>query len=197
MISFFFAAIIYLIVHFTLGEKIYTYLNIINMFTIEQTEIKYPSVKFDSVSKRLKDYPLWGTEFGKLNISRVNINLSIYQGDSLDILKYGIGHFSGSLFPGEGGSIILAGHNNWGFLYHLPEVKIDDEIIIDTTYGHFTYKVIDTKIIKAKEKEEEVFPYYEDQELLMIYTCYPVNTVGHKKHRFVVYAKKVGETYEK
>ena len=197
VISFFFTSIIYLIIHFTLSDKIYTYLNIINMVTIEQTNITYPSVKFDSISKRLKDYPLWGTEFGTLNISSVNIRLPIYQGDSLDILKYGVGHFTGSLFPGEGGSIILAGHNNKGFLYHLPEVKIDDEIIIDTIYGHFTYKVVNTKIIKAKDNEEEDFPYTDEKELLMIYTCYPVNTISNKKHRFVVYAEKVGETYEK
>ena len=197
VISFFFTSIIYLIIHFTLSDKIYTYLNIINMFTIKQADITYPSVSFDSVAKKIIDYPLWNTEFGTLNISSVDISLPIYQGDSLDILKYGIGHFTGSFFPGEGGSIILAGHNNRGYLYHLPEVKLDDEIIINTTYGKFTYKVIDTKIIKAKENEEEVFPYYEDKELLMIYTCYPVNTIGHKKHRFVVYALKVGETYEK
>lgn len=195
VISFFFASIICLTIYFTFRDQIYTYLNIINMITIEQSDITYPSVTYDTLSKRLKDYPLWNTEFGTLNILSVNIKLPIYQGDSLDILKYGIGHFTGSLFPGEGGSIILAGHNTRSFLYHLPEVKIGDEIKIDTTYGHFTYKIVNTKVIDAKDND--AFPYHEDKELLMIYTCFPVNTIGHKTHRFVVYAEKIGETYEK
>lgn len=195
VISFFFISIFILLVNFLFMEKINTYLNIINMVSIEEKEIKYPEVRFDSVSKKLINYPLWGTEFGTIEIPSVNIKQPIYQGDTLDILKYGVGHYSGSMFFGEGGSIILAGHNNKGFLYHLPEVKIDDTIEVKTTYGTFTYKIYDTKIIH--HSNNDAFPYYKDQEVLMIYTCYPVNTIGHKKNRFVVYAKKVGETYEK
>ncbi|MBQ8892246.1 MAG: sortase [Bacilli bacterium] len=195
VISFFFVSIIYLIIHVAYSDIIYNALNIINMVTIEQKDITYPSVTFDDVTKRLIDYPLWNTEFGTISISSVNINLPVYQGDSLDILKYGIGHFSGSLFPGEGGSIIFAGHNTKSFLYHLPEVKIGDQIIVTTTYGKFTYKIYETKVIDATDND--AFPFYKDREVLMIYTCFPVNTIGHKTHRFVVYAEKIGEVYEK
>lgn len=195
VISFFFTAFIYLIIHLLFSEQIYTYLNIINMITIEQVDVTYPSVSFDKVTKKLNDYPLWGNEFGTIEIKSIDLKMPIYQGDTLDILKYGIGHFSGSFFPGEGGSIIFAGHNNKGFLYHLPEVKINDEIIVKTTYGTFTYKVFDEKIIKAKDND--AFTFTKEKEILMIYTCYPVNTVGHKTKRFLVYAEKVGETYEK
>ena len=195
VVSFFFTSIIYLIIHFICFDEIYKYLNLINMISIEQKDIEYPSVTYDSISKRLKDYPLWSTEFGTLVIPSVNINLPIYQGDSLDILKYGIGHYSASLFPGEGGSIIFAGHNNIGFLYSLPEVKIDDLIEVKTTYGKFTYKIYETKIIN--EKDNDAFPFYQDKEVLMVYTCYPVNTLGHKTKRFLVYAIKVGESFEK
>ena len=195
VISFFIVSIIVIIVHLFYLEKITTYLNIINMISIEEKEVEYQKVKFDAVSKRLKDYPLWGSEFGTIEIPSVNIKMPIYQGDTLDILKYGIGHFSGSFFPGEGGTIILAGHNNQGFLYHLPEVKIGDNIVITATYGTFTYQVESTKIIDAKDND--AFPFYKEQEVLMIYTCYPVNTIGHKTHRFLVYATKIGEVYEK
>ena len=195
VISFFFISVIILIIHFLFMDKIGTYINIINMVSIKQEDIKYPDVKFDNVSKRLIDYPLWGNQFATLEIESVNIKQPIYQGDTLDILKYGIGHYSGSLFPGEGGSIILAGHNTRAFLYHLPEVKKDDLIHIKATYGSFTYKVYDTKVIF--HSDNDAFPFYTDKEVLMIYTCYPVNTIGHKTNRFVVYAEKVGETYEK
>ena len=195
VISFFFVSIIILIVHFNFSDKINNYVNIVNMISIEEKEITYPEVKFDNVSKKLKDYPLWGKEFAKLEISSIDVNLPVYQGDTLDIMKYGIGHYSGSFFPGEGGSIILAGHNDRGFLYHLPEIKIGDKIVIKAVYGTFTYEVEKTKIIDAKDND--AFPFYNDKEILMLYTCYPVNTIGHKTQRFLVYAKKVGESYEK
>ena len=195
VIPFLFTALIYLIIHIAYSDTIYNYINIINMISISQEDITYPSVSFDNVSKRLVDYPLWNTEFATLEIPSINVNLPIYQGDSLDILKYAIGHFSGSFFPGEGGSIILAGHNTRQFLYHLPEVVIGDEINITTTYGKFKYKVYNTKVIDAKDND--AFPFYDNKEVLMIYTCYPVNTIGHKTHRFVVYAEKIGEEYEK
>ena len=196
VISFFFVSIIILTIHFFFIDKINTCLNIINMISIDQKDtIINSEVKFDTLSKRLKDYPLWGSEFGTITISSVDINLPIYQGDTLDIIKYGIGHFSGSLFPGEGGTIILAGHNTRQFLYHLPDVKIDDEIVVKTTYGTFSYKIYETKIIDAKDND--AFPFYKDKEVLMIYTCYPVNTIGHKTKRFLVYANKVGSEYEK
>ena len=165
------------------------------MISIEQKEVEYQEVKFDSISKRLIDYPLWGSEFAVLAIPNVDIKQKVYQGDTLDILKYGVGHFSGSLFFGEGGSIILAGHNNIGYLYNLPKVKKDDLIYVDAKYGKFTYKVFDTKIIDHSDNLS--FTFYNDREVLMIYTCYPVNTIGHKTKRFLVYAEKVGETYEK
>ena len=195
VISFFFISVIIVLINIFYLEKINTFLNIVNMISIEEKDVVYSEVKFDSVSKRLKDYPLWGTEFGTISIPSVNINLPIYQGDTLDIIKYGIGHFSGSLFPGEGGTIIFAGHNTRQFLYHLPEVKKGDEITVKTTYGTFNYQVYETRVIDAKDND--AFPFYKDKEVLMIYTCYPVNTIGHKTKRFLVYANKVSSEYEK
>ncbi len=194
VISFFLTSIIYLIIHLLFSEQINMYLNIINMITIEQSDIVYSDVSFDNVTKRLKDYPLWGVEFATLEIPSIDLKLPVYQGDSLDILKYGVGHFSGSFFPGEGGSIIFAAHNNRGFFYHLPDVKIGDNIIVKTTYGTYTYKLKETKVIKAKDND--AFPFYTDKEILMMYTCYPVNTIGHKTRRYVVYAELVGESHE-
>ena len=195
VIPFFFTAVIYLIIYLGFNDKIQTYLAIINMIQIEQEDIIYPSVTYDKINKKLNNYPLWSENFGNLEIPSIDLNLPVYQGDTLDILKYGIGHYSGSFFPGEGGSIILAGHNDWGFLYHLPEVKINDIIKIKTTYGLFTYKVYETKIIDAKDND--AFTFYDDREVLMLYTCYPVGSLGHKKDRFIVYAEKIGEEYEK
>ena len=105
----------------------------------------------------------------------------------------GIGHYAGSFFPGEGGSVIMAGHNNVHF-QNLYDVKIGDVIEIDAVYGNFKYKVYDTKIIKSDESDK--LPIQSNEEILMIYTCYPKTAVGHASKRFVVYSKLMEAKYE-
>ena len=102
---------------------------------------------------------------------------------------YGVGQSSGSYFPGEGGSIICMGHNTKAFLYKLPQIKKGAIIEVETTYGTFKYKVDNTKIVNMYNVDE--LPIQKYEEVLMLYTCYPVNGLGHKTDRFVVYAKKV------
>lgn len=137
-------------------------------------------------------YAKIGEKYGNLNIEKVNINLPIYYGANYEILKKGIAHDSESYFPGEGGSVILAGHNFKRFLASLPKVKVDDEIEIVTTYGEFIYKIYKTKIIKETDVDE--VPIQKNKEILMIYTCYPINNIGHPYKRFVVYANLVRKT---
>ena len=79
------------------------------------------------------------------------------------------------------------GHNFKSFLKRLPEAAIEDEIEIDTNYGNFKYKIYDTKIIN--ETQVDLVPIQEEEEILMIYTCYPINNIGHAYQRYVVYAK--------
>ena len=115
--------------------------------------------------------------------------MPLYYGDKLAYLRYGVGQSSGAYFPGEGGSIICMGHNNKTFLYDLPKIKNDAIIEINTTYGDFKYKVYQTKIINMYDVDE--LKIQKDEEILMLYTCYPVETLGDKTERFVVYAKRV------
>ena len=49
-------------------------------------------------------------------------------GDTLDILRYGVGHYAGSFFPGEGGSVIFAAHNN--YFRKLNQTKIPMRAIL-------------------------------------------------------------------
>ena len=87
--------------------------------------------------------------------------------------------------------MILAGHNFKTFLANLPKAQIGDEIVIETTYGNFTYKIYDTKIIQESEVSE--VPIQKDKEILMIYTCYPIHNIGYASQRYVVYANLIEE----
>lgn len=123
----------------------------------------------------------------------LNIDLDLYYGDTLSILRYGVGHSSGSYFPGEGGSIVCMGHNTRGFLRELPQIQSGAQIIIETTYGRYTYEVYETRVVE--QTRLDAIDIQRENEILMLYTCYPVNSIGHAKNRFITYSKLVKEEY--
>jgi len=150
-ISFFFASLLFVMIHFFFSEKINTYLSLINMMTIVEKQVEKQETKFDSIEKRLVNYPSWGSIWATIKIPDIGVEAPVYHGDTLDIIKYGVGHYSGSYFPGEGGTIILAAHNSKQHFMYLPKLKEGAEVIIEASYGTFTYRLIDTKIIGEKE----------------------------------------------
>lgn len=139
----------------------------------------------------LLNYPTFGTKYASLKIDSIKVNLPVYYGANYTILKSGIAHDDRSYFPGEGGSVILAGHNFKTFLADLPKAVIGDKIVLETIYGTFEYEIYDTKIVKETAVEE--VPVQKEKEILMLYTCWPINNIGHASQRYVVYANLVDE----
>lgn len=180
---------IIVIIYTFFGKKIKAAINLIDMVSINTDNKVLQEVKFNKQNQKLDSYPEYGTRYGNIKIESLDINLPLYYGDSLAVLKSGVGQTSGAYFPGEGGSIICMGHNTKTFLYVLPKIEKDAIIEVNTSYGNFKYRVYETKVVNMYNAEE--LPIQKDEEIFMIYTCYPVNTLGHKKDRFVVYAKRI------
>ena len=190
-ISFLFVCFFIVAIFYGFGGVIKRFTNRINTVTVKANNVS-ESVTFDSEKKRLSSIPSYGTKYGNIKIDKIDLKLPIYFGDNMEILSYGVGHYAGSYFPGEGGSIILAGHNDPGYFERILELVNDDKIVIETSYGTFDYSVYDTKVVN--ENDLSAFPIQEDRELLILYTCYPLG-VGYKTERFVVYAYR-GDGHE-
>jgi len=187
MVAFVYIAIFFIIIITLFGKDIKKVSSLINLVSIKTSNKILEDIKFDTINNTLTNYPEYGTKYAKLKIPSLDIDLPVYYGDTLAILKNGIGHSSGSYFPGEGGSILYMGHNNSGILRKLSEIQNDAFIIVETTYGTYSYKVYNTNIIDYKDIE--AVPINRDEEILMIYTCHPATAIGHTTKRFVAYAK--------
>ena len=140
-------------------------------------------------NNKITNYPEYGTEYATIKIPKIDVDLPVYYGDTLEVLKKGVGHSSGSYFPGEGGTIIYMGHNSKKVFRRFSELQKENEIVVDTSYGEYKYKIYDMQIIK--ETDISKLPVKNDKETLMIYTCYPFNNIGYTKQRYVVYANLV------
>ena len=172
----------------SLGQKIDEAILLVNQVAIkvDRTFEEKPTT-IDTSSKRLQNYPEYGTQYATIEIPKIGIKLPVYYGDTLEILKKGVGHSSGSYFPGEGGSIIYMGHNSKNVFRRFSELQIGNEIKVTTTYGEYNYKIYDMKLIN--ENETDKLPIQDEKEILMVYTCYPFNNIGYATQRYVVYAE--------
>ena len=128
--------IIYLATYLFFGQEIDTAVLLLNTVAVELDENKeeVPTV-LNEEKQTLENYPEYGTQYATIEIPRIGANLPVYFGDTLEILKKGVGHSSGSYFPGEGGSIVYMGHNSKKVFRRFSELQIGDSIKVTTTYG--------------------------------------------------------------
>jgi len=188
IVAFIYVILISTIIGILFYPTISSAISLIKVVSIDSTKQILKEVKIDLEHSKLTSYPGYGTKYANIVIEDLDINLPLYYGDTLKILRNGVGQSSGAYFPGEGGSIICMGHNNSGYLRKLPEIKIGTKIKINASYGNYTYVVYDTKIVP--QENIDAVPIQEEKEILMLYTCYPVNSIGHAKKRFIVYANR-------
>lgn len=194
IVAIIFIVIIMAIIYILFGSRISMAISLINKVSIDTSNVVLKEVKLNSVTKRLESYPEYGTKYGNVKIDSIDVDLPLYYGDTLSILRNGVGHSSGSYFPGEGGSIVCMAHNTIGYLYNLSHIEIGDKIVVATNYGTFTYKVTGTKIVN--ENEVDAVKVQNKEEILILYTCYPTNTFGHATQRFITYSKLVDAQYK-
>ena len=133
--------------------------------------------------KRLK-VPFYyvGEQFALLTIPTVDIKVGVFQGDRDSELRLGAGHYTGSFFPGQGANILIAGHRN-GIFRNFEYLKTGESILVETTYGKFTYRVDELRIIEGTDNS---IAADTAQEQLTLYTCYPFTYFGNAPQRYVV-----------
>lgn len=177
------------LINICLGRQINLNISLINKMAIDKSAKKEEIMAIDTNTNKIQNYPEYGTQYATIEIPKIDVNLPVYFGSTLDVLKNGVGHDSASYFPGEGGTIVYMGHNSKNAFRRFSELKKGDEITVKTSYGNFTYKIYDMKLIN--EKDLDALPIQKDEEILMCYTCYPFNNIGYATQRYVVYAKPI------
>lgn len=142
----------------------------------------------DTVDAADVEFPSIGKQFGELSINACDIDAKLFFGDSSVPLRNGVGVYAGSFIPGYGRTILVAGHNNT-FFNGLKNVNKGDVVKISTSYGNYKYKVTGTKL--TTDKDKSAYDLNAEKENLVLYTCYPFDSLGLTNRRFFVYAKKL------
>ncbi|ASB87770.1 Sortase A [Bacillus sonorensis] len=125
-----------------------------------------------------------GEKIGDLVIPKINARIPIYHGTDEDELQKGVGHFAGSVLPGEDDNSVLSGHRDTVFR-KLGEVGKGDKLIVKASYGTFTYRVKKVRIVDADDRTV-IVP--KPRATLTVSTCYPFDFIGSAPERYVLVA---------
>ena len=123
-------------------------------------------------------------QIGTVTIEAASIDVKLYQGDSETSLKLGAGHSTSSYMPGQDHNVVFAGHRTTYF-QPLENVKTGDTVVVETTYGVFTYTVREIKILEADSFSE--ITKDNGVEQLTLYTCYPFVYIGNAPDRYAIF----------
>lgn len=158
-------------------ENITLGLDVISLMNVNE---KIANKEATVIDKKIVSYPTYGTKYGTIYLNNESDN--IYFGDSVNILKQGIGTSSLYDIPGDKDKVVLSGHNT-GIFKNLSNLKNGNKIVIETNYAKFEYTVKTSKIVN----ETNLNSLEKDYDLIL-YTCYP-NKELYGNKRLIIYAK--------
>jgi sortase A len=105
---------------------------------------------------------------GTLTVERFNKTVKVFEGENLDNLKKGAGHFSNT--SAWDGNVALAGHNRGGSAYFsfVKDLNNGDRLTYTTRYGTRTYQVVS----KTQINEWDNLPLsWSAENILTLITC--------------------------
>lgn len=128
---------------------------------------------------------------GRISVPRLQLTAMVREGVGDDVLRKAVGHIPSSPMPGQPGNVAFAGHRDT-FFRGLKDIRRNDEIVVSTAQGEYTYVVESTTIVTPKDVS--VLKPIAGEQALTLVTCYPFYYVGSAPKRFIVHAKQVDGT---
>lgn len=99
-----------------------------------------------------------GSVFGIVRIPRLGGPTwakPVFQGDGLDVLAKGLGHYGTTQLPGEVGNVAIAGHRagHGNPLIDIDAIRTGDVMIIETREAWFVYRAVRHEIVEPTRIE--------------------------------------------
>jgi sortase A len=127
-----------------------------------------------------------GHAIGTIRMPTLDEKFVVVEGTDTTSLRKGPGHYPDTSFPGQGGTVGIAGHRT---TYGAPFNSVDklergDEIVLDMPYGKFTYEVEKTRIVDPSETS--VVDRVPGPEQLVLSACHPLYSASQ---RIIIFAR--------
>ena len=105
---------------------------------------------------------------GTIYVERTRKTIKVYEGEQLDNLKKGAGHFA--MTSAWNGNVALCGHNRGSYPYFgfVKDLQIGDRIVYTTLYGSRIYEVFNKEYIGEYDYSKL---NWSSDNLLTLITC--------------------------
>jgi sortase A len=175
---------------------------------LDETEASYPSradqravarirnrkERIATLAQRFGARAEPGEAIGRLRAPTMgDLDIVVVQGTDTASLQKGPGHFLDTPFPGQGGTVGIAGHRTtYGAPFRDAEsVERGDRMVLEMPYGKIFYRVQKTEVVDPTDVGVVKYVGYER---LVLSTCHPVYSAAQ---RLIVFARAVGERLDR
>ena len=150
----------------------------------QQQVVSAPLTPPATIDRSLQ-HPVKGIDFA-IRVPKLRYYAAVREGTNLTVLYSGPGHYSGTVWPGDQGTVGVAAHNVYWI--NFPQLKSHDEIDIQTRYGTFRYSVTGSKIVNPDDRTV-VIPNAPGYNLVLT-TCWPLWAGAFATQRYVIFAEQ-------
>lgn len=129
--------------------------------------------------------PVKGVDFA-IRVPKLKYFAAVREGTNTTVLYSGPGHYPGTVWPGDQGTVGVAAHNVYWI--NFPLLKSHDEIDIETRYGTYRYTVTGSRVVNPDDRTVVVAhaPGYN----LVLTTCWPLWAGAFATQRYVIFAQQ-------
>ncbi len=122
-------------------------------------------------------------ELGILEIPKLGVSKTLFEGVSLNTLDNGPGHWPGTAMPGHIGNVVIGGHRTTKDrpFRDIDQLLPGDEVILSTLEGRFVYRVNRTEIVTPESL------WIIDQTPAFTATLFACHPVGSTRERIIVF----------
>jgi sortase A len=121
----------------------------------------------------------------RLIIPRLGLDTPVYEGDTLDVIDHGPGHFPNTALPGRIGNVTIAGHRvtHSRPFRNLDQLQPGDQLVFEVPSGSYTYTFTHHEIV-TPDRVDIAFQTAEYRATL--FACHPP---GSARYRIVAHWK--------
>ena len=152
--------------------------------------IKNPQKRIAKLADRFAKQAKTGEAIGKIQIPRFGLDAVLIQGTDTSSLEKGPGHYPETPFPGQPGTVGIAGHRTTYLapFRHIDSLVTGDEIMIHMPYADFTYTVQKHEIVDPSDVQITDPVGYPR---LVLTACNPLYSAAQ---RYAIFAKLTDST---
>lgn len=144
-----------------------------------------PAAPPAAVLDRSLQKPVKGIDFA-IRVPRLHYFAAVREGIDSTILYSGPGHYPGTVWPGDAGTVGVAAHNVYWI--NFPQLAVKDEIDLETRYGTFKYRVTGSRIVNPDDRT--VLVAHELGNHLVLTTCWPLWAGAFATQRYIIFAQQ-------